>query len=444
MASTPRRRIDTGQDGFALIEVLISGLIAVLVAGAVMTLFAATERSAADTRHRSQASAIAQEDQARLRSMRIPSLYKLAQTRSVVVDGTTYTVESTGKYINDKTGSDLTCASGSSTVDYVQIGTRVSWPGMRSGEAVTMKGLVAPPSGSLDPTKGTLVFMAANAAGAPLSGLGVSGSGAGTFSGTTSSAGCAVFLEQTAGTYTLNVSGVGSGLVDQDGNAPGPKTIKVSPEVTTTVPLLYDKAGTVKLEFKTRTYGGGLVANKTPSFIAYNNNMTTAKLFGSAEPAQSEWKSTWTASSLFPFTSPDVFYAGACSVNNPGSGTAMASVSVPAGGEATGQIRLPSLLLQVNKELGAAASGAEVVVTDTQCETGGHGIRKTFTTNTSGQLPEPGLPWSTYNVCASIGITVLSKTTYYHETQQAIEVHTESGTPVTLTLTSADETGKCP
>ncbi len=78
MASTFRRRIDTDQDGFVLIEVLISGLIAVLVAGAVMTLFAATERSAADTRHRSQAAAVAQEDQARLRTMRIPTLYKFS------------------------------------------------------------------------------------------------------------------------------------------------------------------------------------------------------------------------------------------------------------------------------------------------------------------------------------------------------------------------------
>lgn len=444
MASTFRRRIDTGQDGFALIEVLISGLIAVLVAGAVMTLFAATERSAADTRHRSQAAAIAQEDQARLRAMRIPSLYKFTQTRSVVVDGTTYTVESTGKYINDKTGSDLTCSSGSSTVDYVQIGTRVTWPGMRSGEAVTMKGLVAPPSGSLDPTKGTLVFIATNAAGTPLAGLGVSGSGAGTFSGTTSTSGCAVFLEQTTGTYTLNVSGVGSGLVDQDGNAPAPKTIKVSPEVTTTVPLLYDKGGTATVEFKTRTYNGSTVTNKVPSFIAYNNNMTTAKLFGSAEPPAESWKSSWTTSTLFPFTSPDVFYAGACGVNNPGSGSGLGSATIPPGGNVKAQVTLPSLLLTVTKELGAAASGAEVVVTDTQCETGGHGIRKTFTANSSGQLPEPGLPWSTYNVCASIGITVGKTTTYYREIKESFEVHAENGTPLSLSVTSADPQGKCP
>jgi Tfp pilus assembly protein PilV len=441
VASTFRRRIDTGQDGFVLIEVLISGLIAVLVAGAVMTLFAATERSAADSRHRSQASAIAQEDQARLRGMRIPSLYKFTQTRSVVVDGTTYTVESTGKYINDKTGSDLSCSSGSSTVDYVQIGTKVTWPGMRPGEEVTMKGLLAPPSGSLDPTKGTLVFIATNAAGTPLAGLGVSGSGAGTFSGTTSTSGCAVFLEQTTGAYTLSVSGVGSGLVDQDGNAPAPKSIKVSPEVTTTVPLMYDKAGSVPIKFTTRNYSGNVVAAKASSFIAYNNNMTTAKLFGSAEGTPQE---SWTATPLFPFTSPDVFYAGACSVNNPGSGAAMASVNVPAGGTAPTQtIRLPSLQLTVSKESGAA-SGAEVVVTDTQCETGGHGIRRTFTANSSGQLDEPGLPWSTYTVCASIGITGGKTTTYYREIKESVEVHSDNGTPLSLTVTSADPQGKCP
>jgi Tfp pilus assembly protein PilV len=50
--------------GFALIEVLISGLIAVVVAAAVMALFATAERSAADQRQRTQAYGVAQDDQA--------------------------------------------------------------------------------------------------------------------------------------------------------------------------------------------------------------------------------------------------------------------------------------------------------------------------------------------------------------------------------------------
>ncbi len=197
------------------------------------------------------------------------------------------------------------------------------------------------------------------------------------------------------------------------------------------------------IKFTTRNYGGTVVGAKAPAFIAYNNNMTTAKLFGSAEGTPPGIVGP--RPPLFPFTSPDVFYAGACSVNNPGSGPAIVSATVPAGGTASTQtIRLPALLLTVNKELGGAASGAEVIATDTQCETGGHGVRRKFTTNSSGQLSEPGLPWSTYDVCASVGITVLTKTTYYHETKQAVEVHSDNGTSVGLTVGATDETGKCP
>lgn len=438
------RGIDSAQDGFALIEVLVSGLIAVLVAGAVMTLFGVTERSAADSRYRSQAYALAQEDQARLRTMKIPSLNKLSQVRTVAVDGTNFTVESTAKYINNNTGDDLTCATGSSTVDYVKIASKVTWPGARAAEAASITSLVAPLNGTLNPAKGTLVFLATNATNTPISGIGVSGSGAGTFSGTTSSSGCAVFLEQAAGEYTLSITGVGTGLVDQDGNTPSTKGIKVSPEVTTTVPLLFDKPGKVPIKFSTRNYKGGIFEKaKASSFLAYNNNMTTAKLFGAAEGTPFETK---TAEPLFPFASPDVFYAGACTVNNPGSGPAIASVAVPAGGTAATQtIRMPSLLPTVKKGETAAES-AELVVTDTQCETGGHGIRRTYTTNSAGQIEESllGLPWSTYKVCASLGIKSGSTTTTYHETKENVEVHSDTGTPLTLSLSTADETGKCP
>jgi Tfp pilus assembly protein PilV len=441
MTSARARNAAPAQDGFALIEVLISGVIAVMVAGAVMALFAATERSAADSRHRSQAYAIAQEDQARLRAMRIPSLNKFTQTRSVTVDGTTYTVESTGKYINNNTGDDLTCASGSSTVDYVKIGSKVTWPGMRSGEATTIQSLIAPPNGSLNPTTGTLVFMATNASGAPISGVGVSGSGAGTFSGSTSSAGCAIFLEQTAGEYTLSITGVGSGLVDQDGNLPASKPIKVSPEVTNTVNLLYDNPGKVPIEFTTRNYSGQIVKSKASSFIAYNNNMTTAKLFGTPEGTPFESK---TAESLFPFTSVDVFYAGGCTTNNPGSGAAMASVAVPAGGTAATQtIQLPPLYLTVKKG-NSAFEKAEVVVTDSKCETSGHAIRRSYLTNALGQLEEPGLPWSTYTICAALPIKTGNVTTEYHEVVEGVEVHELNGTSREISISTSDPVGKCP
>ena len=170
--------------------------------------------------------------------------------------------------------------------------------------------------------------------------------------------------------------------------------------------------------------------------------MTTAKLVGS--PEGTPFESQFLEKKLFPFTAPDVFYAGACSVHSPGTGPAIVSTVIPAGGTAPEQtIRMPSLLLTVNKELGVAASGAEVLVTDTQCETGGHGIRKSFTTNSSGQLNEPGLPWSTYQVCASVPYTVLTTTRYYKVTKE-VEVHSDSGNPLAITVAKTDTEGKCP
>lgn len=427
--------------GFALIEVLISGLIAVIVAAGVMALFGASTRSAADSRHRAQAYAVAQEDQARMRTMQIQTLNKYAQSRTVTVDGTPYTVESSAKFINNSTGADLTCATGSSTVDYVRIASKVIWPGMRSGEATTITSLIAPPNGSLNPSAGTLVFMASNATGAPIAGIGLSGSGAGTFSGSTSSSGCAIFLEQAAGEYTLSVTGVGTGLVDQDGNPPESKKIKVSPEVTNTVNLLYDKPGTVPVKFTTRSYSGSIVESSTNSFLAYNTGMSTAKLFGTPEGSKF---SSYTATPLFPFSSPDSFYAGACTTNNPESGAAMASVAVPPGGTAATQtIQLPPLYLTV-KRGSTAYTGAEVVVTDTECETGGHDIRRTYTTNSSGRIADPGLPWSTYTVCASLPITTFSRTVTYHETVANVNVKSLSGTTLEMPISTSDPTGKCP
>jgi Tfp pilus assembly protein PilV len=452
--SAPGRKKPHAEDGFALIEVLVSGLIAVIVAGGVMAVLQTSVRSAADSRKRAQAYAVAQEDQARMRAMRVPSLYKYSQTRTVTVDGVAYTVESSAKYINNSTGDDLTCASGSSSVDFVKITSKVTWTGMRPGETTTIQGLVAPPNGTLNPSAGTLVFMTANAAGSPISGIGLSGSGAGTFSGTTNSSGCAIFLEQASGEYTLTLTGFGTGLVDQDGITPGTKKIKVSPEVTNTVNLLFDKPGKVPLTFKTRSYSGSIVANKTDSFLAFNTGMSTAKLFGAPEGARFTEK---TAEPLFPFTSKDSFYAGSCTSNNPETGAGIVSVNVPAGGTAATQtIQMPPLYLNVireniknngTKEL-IAYNGAEVVIKDNNCEISGHEVKRTFTTETvngtAGRLGEPGLPWSKYTVCVSLPATNGGTTATYHETVEGIGVENVNGTNLEMTVSPNDPTGKCP
>ncbi|MGZ8666224.1 MAG: type IV pilus modification PilV family protein, partial [Solirubrobacterales bacterium] len=264
-ASCKQRARPRADAGFALIEVLVSALVATLLAGAAFGLLGATAHQASEQRQRSAAYAVAQEDQARLRSLRVPTLNGLNQTRTVSVGGTNFTVTSTGVFINDVTGT-ASCGQGTSSADYIKATSSVTWPGIGNRPPVVIQSIIAPPTGSLDSTHGTLTISAMNAQGAPGSGIGVSGSGAGSFNGSTDSTGCAVFPDQAAGTYTLTTSG-GTGLVDKDGNAPGPQTISVIAGTTNTVALQYDQGGSIPVTFKTRIGSSPTLSNSSADSV---------------------------------------------------------------------------------------------------------------------------------------------------------------------------------
>src|ERR1700761_1532627 len=109
----PAGDIHGDQEGFIIIEVLVSAIILALVAGAVLTLITATTRSAASQRDRSVAYDLAQSDQARLRTMRITALKELDQlnekeaglhAKGTVIGGTEYKVESKGVFVKKHEG----------------------------------------------------------------------------------------------------------------------------------------------------------------------------------------------------------------------------------------------------------------------------------------------------------------------------------------------------
>lgn len=439
-----RRRISTSpaESGFALIEVVISGVVAVVAAAGVMTLMQATVDSAADQRTRSQSYAIAQEDQARLRATRIPLLRNLNETRSVTVGKVTYTVKSTGKFVNDVSES-VTCGSGNSTEDYVKIASEVSWENMGPIKPTVIRSIISPPSNSLNPSTGTLVFEARTSRNVALNGIGVSSvSGPGTFSGTTLS-GCKVFLEQTAGLYKLRVSGGASGVVDVDGSLlPYEKALTVNPQTTTTVDLLLDSPGSVPINFIVNNYENKTQAANPGSVLVYNSGMTTAKKF------------TFTGSSktftgLFPFESADSFYPGTCTESAPTSGTiGIVNVAVPVNGTASTQtLTMPALLVNVQKNGSTSgANGAKVFVTTEECG----GSTREYTTSTvstkEGRISAPELPWGTYSVCAYIGISerVGTRTeTVYHQVELAAFDVKTAKTEQTINIQSSSPKGKC-
>ena len=440
---TPRGRIaPPGEEGFALIEVLVSALVLAIVAAGVMALLQATTRSAANERRHAEAYAIAQEDQARLRSMRLSALNRLEQTRTVSVDGNEFTVKSQGVFVNNTKGQPSSCTSGETSADYVRITSTTTWPG--SLQPVVIQSIVSPSNGSLDPNHGTLVITAKNAASQPQAGIGLSGTGAGTFSGTTDSTGCANFSDLPAGSYSVVPSA--PGMVDVHGETAAAQPTSVIAAGTNTLQFQYDYGATLPVKFKYLVGSGpAFKAATIDSVLVFNSLMNPAKPYWAPGKAR---VSEIVATPIFPFTSPDSVYAGACEKNNPGSGAGLGSVTLQAGKtlEPALELQVPALELTA-KNGSSPVSGAKITATDENCEVEGNDLMREFTSESQGHQSnaEYGLPWGTYEICASANYSG----TYHRKRKSGVTVHSlTSTTSLSLDLSgSGSESGsskKCP
>lgn len=455
---TPAPRTPPAQEGFALVEVMISAMIVILVTGAVVGLLVATGHGAAQERNRSQAFALAQEDQARLRTMRIAEL-NLNQKREVTVGGATYTVHSTGVFVENATGESTSCGA-ESDADYVRISSEVTWPDMGGRQPVLIQSIVSPVSGSLDPHRGKLEVKVVNADGDGISGVGLDGSGPGNFSGSTDENGCAIFANLPEGTYTLTPS-LREGFVDRNGRPPGEQEASVQPSATVTKELMFGEAGTATVDFTTRPYGGAVTTAKASS-IVIQNGLTEFPQTIESESHEPEPSIT---ARLFP--SSTTIFAGACDANNPSPGTGtpseeakkeFADVEVPAGGEASPKtIQLPPLNLVVKNSSGTELSGATVTATETESSTGevcDPPLTRSFTTNEDGRLDEPALPYGEYEVCASsVFNTRVREGSYWnpeyvwklrpHHDSEPVQVHSLNPGLTTISLSADDDEGEC-
>ncbi len=426
--------------GSVLIEVLVSAVMLVIATGGVFSALGAATRSTAEERHRAQAEGLAQADLTRMRTMRISALANLHESKVVTIEKTPYTVESAAEFETDKTGT-ASCEKSTASADYIQIRSTITWPSLGSRAPVVDQSLVAPPNGSVSANSGSLAIQIENAENGGVEGVGLSGTGAGTFSGVTGSNGCAIFGDLPAGNYTLTISG--SSLVDKNGEAPKPQSTSVVEESTNTLTLQYDHAGEIAVSFQTMVEGK-LVPSSADSVVAFNSGMQAPKTFGTLGTPVGEVHAT----PLFPFTSAYSVYAGSCEEDNPGASApegAVGEAVVSAGGSTPVTIVLPALYLTAwsgtEAEPGQPVQGAEVKLADTKCTPEKPQVR-TFTTNSKGNLPDPGLPFSTYNVCVS------NETKHVSAASLAVPANPEemgAGTTLNVFLGAAGaETGKCP
>ena len=405
-----------------LVEVLVSSILLVIVSVGVFKGFDAATRSTAEERHRAQAHALAEADLSRMRAMRISDLSNLNETSNFTQDGMTYTINSRGDFQTDATGT-ASCEEGTASADYILVSSTVTWSSIGTRPPVVASTLVAPPNGSVSANSGALAIAVEDSQNIGIPGVTVSGSGPTSFTGTTGATGCFIIGNLLAGNYTLTVAGVASGLVDVNGQPPGPVDTSVVGESTNTVVLQYDSPGSVPVSFTTKPYGGGaLVASSADSIVAFNTGMTAARAF---PPTPGARVASITADQLFPFTSDYAIYAGTCEGDDPNSlannpnqldpapgANAILSTLIPPGGSPAPPttIQLPALHMTVYQGTGtgsARASGATVRLKDVNCGN----FPRTLTTNANGQFNDPGLPFTDYSVCVYYPPTNRYKTT---------------------------------
>jgi Tfp pilus assembly protein PilV len=447
------------EEGFVLIEILVSALVLVIVSAGVVTLLQTTIKAQGEQRHGSEAFALAQEDQARLASMRLSSLNHLDSTRPIFLNKTEFKVRSLGVFVNDTT-STPSCSSGAASADYVQITSLVTWAGMKSSEKAKIVSILSPSNGSLDPSNGTLAVSVTNQTMVPMANVKLSGTstGGGAFEGFTDAAGCATFPDLLAvpiSNYTMTVSAEAAGLVNKDGKSTEQKTVGVKAGAAEIVALQFDHPGTIPLNFKYRVGSTGTFAAATAdSVVAYNTGMESARPLWTASGKR---EPTVNATPLFPFTSAYTLYAGSCASNNPDPegknpavAAAIANVIAPPGGTAAPvTIQLPALELIV-KNNGAALKGAKVTITDKVCkDSKGNFAKRVYTTNEAGMPSssetgpaEPGLPWGKYEICVSANITGTDR----RKKEPSVTVQNLTGaTPLSIDLGSNPENGQvCP
>lgn len=397
VAADGRARL-ADESGVALVEVIVSAVLMIVIAVSVFGALQSTGRAGAQERHRARAYAIAQADQARLRSLNVSTVSHLTQTRTETQDGITYSVASSGVPKVDRS-TTTSCVSGNSSSDFVAVKSTVTWASMGTRPPVVIESIVTPPNGSLDANRGAISISVLDSRNNPYPGITVNGSGPSPFSGVTTSTGCLIFGDLLAGAYT--VTPALANLVDKDGLPPGGVTTSVVGQSANSLGLQYDRPGTVNVAFT--TIKAGVLASSTAERIrVFNTGMTQSVGFGT----QGSRVSSIAATPLFPFTSPDTIWAGSCDVNRPGGGPALGSATIPVAAAApTVTLQLPALDLTVYKgkkaKAGEAAAGATVKVTDRDCIINGAPLTRTYTTNSSGMLSDPGLPWGQYDICAS-------------------------------------------
>ncbi|HXA54109.1 MAG TPA: hypothetical protein VNV37_04460 [Solirubrobacteraceae bacterium] len=376
--STPpggRRRL-AGEEGIALIEVMISALMLGFIVIASFNGFNAAGHTTSDERIHDQAAVLAAQSLEALRTDSVTSFDALApatgghaHTYTQTVGSQTYTITQEATWLSDS-NPNATCSAinkeeTNQNGDYVRVTTTVSWPQQEAAHRpkLTQYSIITPPDGSsleVDVLNGRVPPQ-------PVAGVTVV---AGEAKATTGEAGCVIFghLPDTR----INVEAYKLGDVTPTGaiKKVSPELL-ITPNLTTKAEAVLNQGGRIKAEF---SYEGKAVKGDT--FVAYNPKINLAPDFelGSTEFAEPTSAGEYEAKTgkyattaltpvnatyyptgdLFPFEGGWQVYAGDCPANSPhavdSSQFSESSITTPTlepGQEVTVKVPMSEVKLQV-------------------------------------------------------------------------------------------------
>jgi type II secretory pathway pseudopilin PulG len=413
-------------DGFALIEVVISAFLVALIVVATLTGFDAAGRATADERFHSEAALLASKSQEALRSDAANALDTIQETGhkyTETVGGETFTISQKAKFVNGANGGATCAAAGgeesTESGRYVQITSSVTWPQLEASKrpALTQTSIITPPDGS------SLEVDVNNGAEPPEAVPGVTVVLNKEVQTTTGTGGCVIYGSIPA--TSANIEASKTGYVTPGGASKvAVNEVSIAPNLTTHYPVELAAAGSIIGEF---TYKGSPVEGDT--FVAYNEKMGTASTFevgGTPSTLASKTfaKEAKTASDLFPFPTAWAVYAGDCTANDPETVTKAVikaeSVTVEEGLPKT--VKVPLSLLTLNVYSGSKPSSAgkaesgpyPVKITNTLCKsaipnnaTAAHYIHEQEFK--SATLEHPYQPFGGFELCV---YSSSSKSTY--------------------------------
>jgi Tfp pilus assembly protein PilV len=402
--------LSDGEAGFALIETLVSAALLVVIAVALLTAAERAASTSLQSKGRSVAASIAEQDQERMRALPVTALSNYHPAARIVPAGSgSYTVTSRADWVRDSTGATQSCTNDGSQASYLKITSTVTSSVVGTAtKPLTLSSLVAPPAGAFATNQGTLAVKVVDSRDQPVVGMSVSITGSRSLQDATNSSGCAVFAYIPASSYHILLNQ--SGWVDPTNATAVDKTQAVTSGNVTVATVQYDRAAKVGVKFQTWN-GTGVVDSKGWGITATRVDTGGGTYFfeGGAALGQDQVDavSLWPAQTGYKFSSGDCAGAEPSAATNipnwwttaPGNTNVLAPL--PGTTDSVLRIRQPPLTMIV-KNGATPLANATVVLTPAD----GACLKATLVTGADGKPTkagggafDPGIPFGRYSVC---------------------------------------------